>query len=78
MVGMRQGKGISQTIGGFMTGQNYRITWEGNSRIAYGDGWLRITAGGHIVWGDSCPMHNNSFINFTSYVFRATNTNVTI
>lgn len=77
IAGMRMGKGISQTVSGFTPGQNYRIKWEGNSRIAYGDGWLRITAGGHIVWGDSCPMRS-SFINFTSYVFRATGTNVTI
>lgn len=79
ILGMRFGGGISQTAGGFVPGQNYRVTWQGNSRIyVTGDGWLRVTAGGHIVWGDTCAMHNGSFVPYTSYVFRAVDSNVTI
>jgi len=78
MAGMRFGKGISQTVGGFTPGQNYAIVWQGNCRQAYGDGWLRITAGGHIIWGETSDMHAGSFVTYTSYVFKAAATDVTI
>jgi len=79
IVGMRQGRRISQTVNGFTPGQNYVIVWQGNSRLSgTPEGWLRITAGGYIVWGDTGGKHSGSFVNYTSYVFQAASTNVTI
>ncbi|HOY52852.1 MAG TPA: hypothetical protein PLX49_13815, partial [Prolixibacteraceae bacterium] len=78
IAGLLVNGGLSQTVSNFIPGQLYVIVWEGNSRPGYGDGGLRISVDGRIIWGDTCILRSGGFLTYTSKPFRASSGSLTL
>lgn len=74
ILGMRQTRGVSQTVGGFTVGVHYQLVWEGNSRETWST--LSVTAGVDNVWSEIVIRNSGAFLSYTSRPFTAASSDV--